>query len=363
MEKDNTPLIRVENMKKYYPVKGGIVTHTTGYVKAVDGVSFSVMRGQTLGLVGESGCGKSTIGRQLVGLETPTEGKIYYNGLDLGVLQKSKKEMQKIRTKLQMIFQDPYSSLNPRKHIYEILAQPMLYHHISEKDTVEKDILKLLDMVGLPRTVLGRYPHEFSGGQRQRIGIAKALSLNPDFIVCDEPVSALDVSIQAQILNLLKELQKELGLTLLFVGHGLGAVNYVSDRIAVMYLGKIVEYGDAKEIFRNPVHPYTRALLEAVPVPDPQEKSRERRLLQGEIGSSMNPPGGCRFHPRCPYAVEQCRQSVPELERIASGAGQISGSDGTGVGAGEPVLKKQGSRHLAACPVVLHDRSCSGKCS
>ena len=352
MEKDNTPLIRVENMKKYYPVKGGIVTHTTGYVKAVDGVSFSVMRGQTLGLVGESGCGKSTIGRQLVGLETPTEGKIYYNGIDLEALRKQKKEMQKIRTKLQMIFQDPYSSLNPRKHIYEILAQPMLYHHISGKDTVEKDILKLLDMVGLPRTVLGRYPHEFSGGQRQRIGIARALSLNPDFIVCDEPVSALDVSIQAQILNLLKELQKELGLTLLFVGHGLGAVNYVSDRIAVMYLGKIVEYGGAKEIFRNPVHPYTKALLEAVPVPDPQEKSRERRLLQGEIGSSTNPPAGCRFHPRCPYAVEQCRQSVPELEKIDGTMEHGSGNDRIGA-----------SIHLAACPVVLHGSLSAQECS
>lgn len=366
MENENTPLIRVENMKKYYPIKGGIVTHTTGYIKAVDGVSFSVMRGQTLGLVGESGCGKSTIGRQLVGLETPTEGKIYYNGLDLGTLQKNKKEMQKIRTKLQMIFQDPYSSLNPRKHIYEILAQPMLYHQIARKETVEKDILRILDMVGLPRTVLGRYPHEFSGGQRQRIGIAKALSLNPEFIVCDEPVSALDVSIQAQILNLLNELQEELGLTLLFVGHGLGAVNYVSDRIAVMYLGKIVEYGEAKEIFRNPVHPYTRALLEAVPVPDPQEKGRERRLLQGEIGSSMNPPAGCRFHPRCPYAVEQCRQNIPELGKVDFTAGQISGdSDGSTVSTGtqEMPLAKQKSRHLVACPVVLNDGVCAEKCS
>ena len=248
VEKENIPLIRVEDLKKYYPVKGGIITHTTGYVKAVDGVSFSVMRGQTLGLVGESGCGKSTIGRQLVGLEIPTEGKIYYDGVDLTLLQKDRKQMREVRTKLQMIFQDPYSSLNPRKHIYEILAQPMLYHRIASKDTVEKEILRLLDMVGLPRTVLGRYPHEFSGGQRQRIGIARALSLNPEFIVCDEPVSALDVSIQAQILNLLKELQKELGLTLLFVGHGLGAVNYVSDQIAVMYLGNIVEVLPAEKL-------------------------------------------------------------------------------------------------------------------
>lgn len=335
LDENTIPLIQVENLKKYYPVRGGIITHTTGYVKAVDGVSFSVMRGQTLGLVGESGCGKSTVGRQLVGLEEPTEGKIYYNGCDLAALQKNKKEMQRIRTKLQMVFQDPYSSLNPRKHIFEILAQPMLYHGISGKDTAEKDILKIFDMVGLPRTALGRYPHEFSGGQRQRIGIAKALSLNPEFIVCDEPVSALDVSIQAQILNLLKDLQKELGLTLLFVGHGLGAVNYVSDCIAVMYLGKIVEYGKAKEIFNNPVHPYTKALLEAVPVPDTQEKKKERRLLQGEIGSSTNPPEGCRFHTRCPYAQEKCRQEVPALTSLNC------------------VDAKKGGAHMVACPVVL----------
>ncbi len=329
MEKEeNIPLIQVRNLKKYYPVKGGIITHTTGYIKAVDGVSFSIEKGKTLGLVGESGCGKSTIGRQLVGLEKPTEGTIFYRGKDLALY--SKQEMQKIRTKLQMVFQDPYSSLNPRKHIFEILAQPMLYHGVSKKASVEKDILNILDMVGLPKTVLGRYPHEFSGGQRQRISIAKALSLNPEFIVCDEPVSALDVSIQAQILNLLKELQEELGLTLLFVGHGLGAVNYVSDDIAIMYLGKIVEYGSAREVFRNPVHPYTRALLDAVPIPDPGERKKERNLLSGEIGSSIDPPSGCRFHTRCPYGTRECEKKEMEMHAVC-----------------------MGSLHMTACPAVL----------
>ena len=277
-----TPLVQVEDLKKYYPVKGGIITHTVGQIQAVDGVSFSVKKGETLGLVGESGCGKSTVGRQLVGLEKPTGGRILYRGTEFGGRTKQEKEL---RTKLQMVFQDPYSSLNPRKHIYEILAQPMLYHHISTKQTVGKDVDRLLDMVGLPKNVLGRYPHEFSGGQRQRIGIARALSLNPEFLVCDEPVSALDVSIQAQILNLLKSLQKELGLTCLFVGHGLGAVNYVSDRIAVMYLGKIVEIGPAREVFRHPVHPYTKALIDAVPLADPKLRE-EKKPLGGEIASA-----------------------------------------------------------------------------
>lgn len=322
------PLIEVKNMRKYYPIKGGIITHTTGFVKAVDGVNFSVMEGETLGLVGESGCGKSTIGRQLVRLERPSGGNIYYDGRDLAALRPG--EMKKIRTRLQMVFQDSYSSLNPRKHIYEILSQPMLYHHISTRDTVAKDLDRLLDMVGLPKNVLGRYPHEFSGGQRQRIGIAKALSLNPRFLVCDEPTSALDVSIQAQILNLLRQLQKDLHLTCLFVGHGLGAVNYVSDRIAVMYLGKIVEIGRADDVFRAPVHPYTKALISSVPVANPEKSGESQFKLQGEIGSSTNPPAGCRFHPRCPFAVESCRHEEPKMLTCAPGAG-----------------------HMAACPVVM----------
>ena len=233
-----------------------------------------------MGLVGESGSGKSTVGRLLVGLESPTEGSVLYKGKALSEMKK--REQKEIRTDLQMVFQDPYSSLNPRKHIYEILAQPMLYHKISTKDTLEQDIVKLLDMVGLSKSVLGRYPHEFSGGQRQRIGIAKALSLNPEFLVCDEPVSALDVSIQAQILNLLKSLQKELNLTLLFVGHGLGAVHYVSDRIAVMYQGQIVEIGEAEKVFTSPAHPYTQALLQAIPGGD-LEKMRNEHFTAGEM--------------------------------------------------------------------------------
>ena len=267
------PLIQVKDLKKYYPVKTGIIPHVTDYVKAVDGVSFSIYEGEILGLVGESGCGKTTIGKLLTGLEKPTEGAILYRGMD--ILDWTAKEQKKYRTKIQMIFQDPYSSLNPRKHIYEILAAPMLYHGISDKQTVEKDVKELLEMVGMPQSALGRYPHEFSGGQRQRIGIARALSLKPEFIVCDEPVSALDVSVQAQILNLLKDLQKELHLTLLFIGHGLGAVHYVSERIAVMQNGRIVEMGDAKEIFHHPQREYTKMLLNSILEPKVYPEDRD----------------------------------------------------------------------------------------
>ena len=273
MSRQQNPLIQVKDLKKYYPVKTGIIPHVTDYVKAVDGVSFSIYEGEILGLVGESGCGKTTIGKLLTGLEKPTEGAILYRGMD--ILDWTAKEQKKYRTKIQMIFQDPYSSLNPRKHIYEILAAPMLYHGISDKQTVEKDVKELLEMVGMPQSALGRYPHEFSGGQRQRIGIARALSLKPEFIVCDEPVSALDVSVQAQILNLLKGLQNELQLTLLFIGHGLGAVHYVSDRIAVMQNGRIVELGDAREVFHHPQQEYTKMLLNSILEPKAYSEDRD----------------------------------------------------------------------------------------
>ena len=273
MSRQQNPLIQVKDLKKYYPVKTGIIPHVTDYVKAVDGVSFSIYEGEILGLVGESGCGKTTTGKLLTGLEKPTEGAILYRGMD--ILDWTAKEQKKYRTKIQMIFQDPYSSLNPRKHIYEILAAPMLYHGISDKQTVEKDVKELLEMVGMPQSALGRYPHEFSGGQRQRIGIARALSLKPEFIVCDEPVSALDVSVQAQILNLLKSLQNELQLTLLFIGHGLGAVHYVSDRIAVMQNGRIVELGDAREVFHHPQQEYTKMLLNSILEPKAYSEDRD----------------------------------------------------------------------------------------
>lgn len=271
LSEQKIPLIQVKHLKKYYPVKSGLIPYTVDQLRAVDDVSFSIYEGEILGLVGESGCGKTTVGKQLAGLEEPTEGSILYRGEDISAW--SREQRKRLRTKLQMVFQDPYSSLNPRKHIYEILSAPMLYHGISTKQTIEKDLKRLLELVGLPEYTLGRYPHEFSGGQRQRIGIARALSLNPEFIVCDEPVSALDVSVQAQILNLLKELQRELGLTLLFIGHGLGAVHYVSDRIAVMQDGKIVETGDADELFRQPKEEYTKMLFHAIL--EPEQESEE----------------------------------------------------------------------------------------
>lgn len=320
-------ILSVQNLKKYYPVRDSSIFHTGhNNVKAVDDVSFEIQKGETLGLVGESGCGKSTIGRALAGLEKPNDGDILFDGNSL--VHMRKRELAQIRTQIQMIFQDPYSSLNPRKHIYEILAAPMLYHKLVTRQTVEKRINELLEQVGLPQNAKSRYPHEFSGGQRQRITIAKALSLNPKLLICDEPVSALDVSIQAQILNLLRSLQKDLGLTYLFIAHGLGAVHYVSNRTAVMYLGKIVEIADSNVLFRSPRHPYSKALIEAAPVPDPTLRDREILLPEGEIPSAVNPPSGCRFHTRCPYATAQCAEKEPVMQKIQ-----------------EP----DGSEHLAAC--------------
>ncbi|MCU6793705.1 ABC transporter ATP-binding protein [Paenibacillus sp. WQ 127069] len=306
------PLLRVERLKTYYPIKKGIISKTVGYVKAVDDISFDIFPGETLGLVGESGCGKSTIGKTLVRLETPTAGRIYFQDRD--ITDYSNREMKKVRSDLQIIFQDPYSSLNPRKQIKDILAEPLNAHRIVAGREVQNRVDHLLEMVRLPKSYKNRYPHEFSGGQRQRIGIARALSLNPKLIICDEPVSALDVSIQAQILNLLKDLQEELQLTYLFIGHGLGAVRYISDRIAVMYLGKIVEIARTEDIFRNPQHPYTRALLSAYPVPNPHLRSKERIVIQGDVPSPANPPSGCRFHTRCPLAKSICREQEPLLK-------------------------------------------------
>ena len=321
-------ILQVKNLKKYYMVGRKGLFGEKEYVKSVDGVSFTLHRGETLAIVGESGCGKSTTVKSLIRVTEPTSGEVILKGQDF--LKLKGEELKKARRNIKMIFQDPYSSLNPRMTVRDIIGEPVdIEHCYKTEEEREKLILDTMELVGLNRDFADRYPHEFSGGQRQRIGIAKALSLNPKFIVCDEPVSALDVSIQAQILNLLKSLQKELHLTLLFVGHGLGAVNYVSDRIAVMYLGKIVEIGEAKEIFRHPVHPYTQALIEAVPVPDPEEKDRRKEFLAGEIGDSANPPMGCRFHPRCPHATPECAKQVPELLELAGCPG-----------------------HLVACPVM-----------
>lgn len=311
-EKLKPPLLEIERLRTYYPIRRGIVSRTVGHVKAVDGVSFSIYEGETLGLVGESGCGKSTIGRSIIRLENPTDGKIMFGGSDLTLLPPS--EMKRVRPAMQMIFQDPYSSLNPRKRIKDILAEPIKVHRIVPAEDIPKRVDELLGMVGLPKSYKNRYPHEFSGGQRQRIGIARALSLNPKLIICDEPVSALDVSIQAQILNLLKDLQQELNLTYLFIGHGLGAVRYISDRIAVMYLGKIVEIASTADIFRSPKHPYTKALLSAYPAPNPRLRSKEKLVIQGDLPSPANPPSGCRFHTRCPLAKAICREQEPELK-------------------------------------------------
>lgn len=310
-ELKGTPLLEINNLKQYYPIKKGIFSKTVGHVKAVDGLSLQIYPGETLGLVGESGCGKSTTGRAIVQLEKPTEGEIIFGGKNISNF--TNREMRNIRTELQIIFQDPYSSLNPRKRIGDLLSEPLLFHKLATPAEVKKKVEDILEIVGLPKSYKNRYPHEFSGGQRQRIGIARALILNPKLIVCDEPVSALDVSIQAQVLNLLKDLQNEFNLTYLFIGHGLGAVKYISDRIAVMYLGNIVEIAKTEEIFKNPKHPYTLALLNAYPIPNPHLRGRQRIVLEGDVPSPANPPKGCKFHTRCPLVQSKCREVVPVL--------------------------------------------------
>lgn len=309
--KELNPLVEIQNLKKYYPIKKGILSKTVGHVKAVDGLNFSIYPGETISLVGESGCGKSTTGRAIVKLDPPTEGKVLFEGKDMATIQN--KELRKIRTDMQIIFQDPYSSLNPRKRIGDLLAEPLIAHQLATKEEASKKVDRMLEIVGLTKFHKSRYPHEFSGGQRQRVGIARALMLNPKLIVCDEPVSALDVSIQAQVLNLLRDLQKEFNLTYLFIAHGLGAVKYISDRIAVMYLGKIVEIGKTEEIFKNPKHPYTKVLLSAYPIPNPHLRNRERIVVEGDVPSPANPPKGCRFHTRCPMVQAICKEKEPLL--------------------------------------------------
>ena len=306
-------LVEVENLKKYYPVTSGLLSRHVADVKAVDGVSFYIMEGETLGLVGESGCGKSTLGRILLRLEEPTAGKVLYKGND--IITWNKKQLKELRKEVQMIFQDPQSSLDPRMTIGDSIGEALLIHGVkNERERLER-VEELLKLVGLEPEHAVRYPHEFSGGQKQRIGIARALAVNPKLIVADEPVSALDVSVQAQILNLTMDLQRELSLAYLFIAHDLSVIGHISDRIAVMYLGKVVELADKTELFSHPLHPYTEALLSAIPIPDPHRR-RKRILLQGEVPSPVEPPPGCRFHTRCPKAMKICRREQPRLRLL-----------------------------------------------
>jgi oligopeptide transport system ATP-binding protein len=313
------PILQVKNLVKHFQISGGLFRGGAGIVKAVDGVSFEIHRGETLGLVGESGCGKTTTGRCILRLEPPTSGEVVFEGRDMSKL--SDAEMRGLRRRMQVIFQDPYSSLNPRMTVGQIISEPLGVHGIvPDRAARAARVQDLLRHAGLLPAMARRYPHELSGGQRQRVGIARALAMEPSLIICDEPVSALDVSIQAQIINLLEELQAEFGLTYLFVAHDLSVVRHISDRVAVMYLGKIVEITDRKSLYEDPQHPYTKALLSAVPIPDPVvEGRREHVVLGGEVPSPLNPPSGCVFHPRCPIAVAECRTTIPELREIKPG--------------------------------------------
>ena len=308
--------LEVKNLKKYFPVKGDFLGRSRSWLKAVDGVTFNLPRGETMGLVGESGCGKSTLGRLIINLLPPTGGEVYLEKENIFKLPRDKKK--ELRRKMQIIFQDPYGSLNPRMNIGDIIAEPLYVHNLTRENSVQGRVRELLDYVGLSPHHANRYPHEFSGGQRQRVGIARALAVEPELIICDEPVSALDVSIQSQVLNLLKNLQQELNLTYLFIAHGLNVVKHVSTSVGVMYLGKIVEITGSDELYRNPLHPYTRALLSAIPIPNPKLK-RERILLNGDVQSPIDPPPGCRFYTRCSAAVELCSLEEPKLGEYSKG--------------------------------------------
>ena len=313
---ENNTLVRVQGLKMYFPImRGVLLRRAVGYVKAVDGISFDVKRGETFGLVGESGCGKTTTGRVILQLYRATEGVVEFDGNDLTQLRGE--ELRQLRPRMQMIFQDPYASLNPRMTVSELISEPMLIHTRMTRPERDKAVREMLELVGLNPKFERRYPHEFSGGQRQRVGFARALALNPQFIVCDEPISALDVSVQAQIVNLLEDLQEKFGLTYLFIAHDLSMVRHIATRVAVMYLGKIMELAPRNELYENPLHPYTQALLSAVPVPDPAvEENRRRIILEGDVPSPSAPPPGCVFHTRCPIAIDICREVIPEWRQV-----------------------------------------------